>query len=137
MPGELILDTRAFIALVDRSERHHAQCVAVLERWQGPVLTTEPVLTETLHLVGPAWRHQQICLAFFLRGAFILVPSSLSSLQRAAALMQQYQDVPMDYADATLVVLAEELGTNQIFTLDKRGFSTYRGRGRAPFVIYP
>ena len=38
---------------------------------------------------------------------------------------------------ATLIVLAEELGTNQIFTLDKRGFSTYRGRGRAPFVIYP
>lgn len=137
MPAELLLDTGAFVALVDRSERRHAACVAVLERWHGPVLTTEPVLTETLHLVGPVWRHQQICLAFLLRRAFLLVPSSLPSLQRTAALMQQYQDVPMDYADATLVALAEDMGTNQIFTLDRRGFSAYRHRGRESFVIYP
>jgi predicted nucleic acid-binding protein len=135
--GKLLLDTGAFVALVDRSERRHAECVAVLDDWQGPVLTTEPVLTETLHLVGSAWRHQQTCLEFFLRGAFVLVPSSLPALQRASVFMHRYQDVPMDYADATLVVLAEEISTNQVFTLDRRGFSIYRTRGRGSFVIEP
>jgi hypothetical protein len=32
----------------------------------------------------------------------------------------------MDFADATLVVLAEELETDQVVTLDERGFRTYR-----------
>lgn len=137
MARELLLDTGAFVALVDRSETRHADCIAVLETWNGPVLTTEPVLTETLYLVGPQWRPQQVCLEFFLRGAFLLVPASRASLTQTAALMNRYQDVPMDYADATLVALAEELETNQVFTLDRRGFSTYRFRGKKPFQIYP
>lgn len=137
MPGELLLDTGAFVALVDKSEARHSECVAVLEGWKGPVLTTEPILTETLYLVGPEWRRQQICLEFFLREAFLLVPSSRASLGRAAVLMEQYQDVPMNYADATLVTLAEELETDRVFTLDRRGFSTYRLRGKRPFKIRP
>ena len=43
----------------------------------------------------------------------------------------------MDYADATLVVLAEDLNTNLIFTLDRRGFETYRIRKRRSFRIVP
>jgi predicted nucleic acid-binding protein len=135
--GRLLLDTGAFVALVDRSERRHADCVAVLRDWRGPVITTDPVLTETLHLVGPAWHHQHTCLEFFLRGAFILVPASPSTLPHASKLMARYRDVPMDYADATLVVLAEEIGTDQVFTLDRRGFSAYRIHGRRSFAIYP
>ena len=53
MANELLLDTGAFIALVDRSEKLHADCGAVLERWTGSIVTTEAVLTETLYLVGP------------------------------------------------------------------------------------
>jgi predicted nucleic acid-binding protein len=44
----------------------------------------------------------------------------------AAELMNRYSDTPMDFADATLVLLAEEIGVTDIFTLDRRGFSTYR-----------
>ncbi len=137
MPTELLLDTGAFVALVDRSEARHADCVAVLERWTGAIVTTEAVLTETLYLVGPAWAAQRICLEFFLRGAFVLVPSSRQSLTRVAALMEKYRDVPMDFADATLVVLGEELHTDQVFTLDRRGFSVFRLYGRQPFHVAP
>jgi uncharacterized protein len=137
VPTELLLDTGAFVALVDRSETKHADCVAVLERWTGPILTTEAVLTETLYLVGPAWLPQKTCLEFFLRGAFLLVPSSKVSLQRAIALMEKYHDLPMDYADATLVALAEESETDHVFTLDRKGFSTYRLRGRKSFRLVP
>jgi hypothetical protein len=137
MAGELLLDTGAFVALIDRSERQHAECVKAFEGWSGPIVTTEAVLTETLYLVGPAWESQQICLEFFLRGAFVLMPSSRKSLRRVAALMEKYRDVPMDFADATLVVLGEELGTNMVFTLDRRGFSVYRLFGRKPFRVIP
>ncbi|MCS7220837.1 MAG: PIN domain-containing protein [Anaerolineae bacterium] len=137
MGAELLLDTGAFVALVDRSETRHADCVAVLENWLGAVVTTEAVLTETLHLVGPGWKAQEICLEFFLRGAFLLIPSSRQSLHRVTALMRKYQDVPMDFADATLVALGEELETDQVFTLDQRGFSVYRLHGKKPFRILP
>ena len=137
MPTELLLDTGAFVALVDRSETKHADCVAVLERWTGPILTTEAVLTETLYLVGPAWRPQKACLEFFLRGAFLLIPSAKASLQRVTALMEKYHDLPMDYADATLVALAEEIETDHVFTLDRKGFCTYRLRGRKAFRLVP
>ena len=137
MAAELLFDTGAFVPRVEGSERQHGGCVAVLEEWRGPIVTTEAVLTETLYLVGPSWQAQQTCLEFFFRGAFILVPPSLRSLQRVATLMEKYNDIPMDYADATLVALGEELQTNQMFTLDRRGFAAYRLRGRKPFQIFP
>ncbi len=137
MARNLLLDTGAFVALVDRSERRHADCVAVLEGWSGGIVTTEAVLTETLHLVGPRWQAQKQCLEFLLRGAFVLVPASHTSLLRVAALMEKYRDVPMDYADATLVALGEEIGCDAVFTLDRRGFSAYRLKSRKAFQVLP
>jgi len=137
MGAELLLDTGAFVALVDRSESRHVDCVTVLENWSRPIVTTEAVLTETLYLVGPAWEAQQVCFEFFVRGAFLLIPSSQKSLQRVAALMKKYRDAPMDFADATLVALGEDLQTDQVFTLDRRGFSVYRLPGKRPFHILP
>jgi len=137
MAGELLLDTGPFVALVDRSEKTHDECVAALESWTGAIVTTEAVLTETLHLVGPQWRPQKIALEFILRGAFQLVPSSHLSLKRVAVLMERYRNVPMDFADATLVALGEELESDRVFTLDRRGFATYRMNRRKPFRIIP
>jgi hypothetical protein len=134
---ELLLDTGAFVALVDRDEKTHEDCVAALEGWTGPIVTTEAVLTETLYLVGPQWRAQKTSLEFILRGAFQLVPSSPTSLKRVSALMEKYRNVPMDFADATLVALGEELETDRVFTLDRRGFSAYRMNRNRAFQIIP
>jgi predicted nucleic acid-binding protein len=134
---ELLLDTGAFVALVDRDESSHVDCVAALESWMGPIVTTEAVLTETLYLVGPQWGAQRTSLEFILRGAFHLVPSSPASLKRVSALMEKYRNVPMDFADATIVALGEELETDWVFTLDRRGFSTYRLGRRKTFQIIP
>ncbi len=137
MASELLLDTGAFVALVDRSEKRHADCVAVLEEWRGAIVTTDAVLTETLYLVGPRWQAQKTCLEFLNRGAFVLVAASSASLKRVTVLMEKYRNVPMDYADATLVALGEELETNLVFTLDHRGFSTYRLQQKKPFQMFP
>lgn len=51
--------------------------------------------------------------------------------------MEQYRNVPMDYADATLVALAEDLRATQAFTLDRKGFSIYRLYGRQAFDLLP
>jgi predicted nucleic acid-binding protein len=48
------------------------------------------------------------------------------ALEAAVALIARYADTPMDFADATLVVLAERLHCPEILTLDERGFRTFR-----------
>ncbi len=51
-------------------------------------------------------------------------------LHEAVSLIEKYADTPMDFADATLVLLAEGLNVHEILTLDRRGFATYRTRQR-------
>ncbi len=133
----LLLDTGAYVALLDRSERNHARCADFLKNFSGALLTTEPVLTETLYLLNPEVRAQKAAVEFILKGGAVLVPQSLESLSRAIALMEKYKDTQMDFADATLVVLAEEMGINEMFTLDHRGFNTYRIHGRKAFTLWP
>ncbi len=132
-----LLDTGVFVALLDRSERNHQRCVDLLSAFQGQLLTTEPVLTETVYLLGPSVSAQRTGIDFILKGGATLVPQSVASLTRASALMKRYSDIPMDLADATLVVLAEETGIREVLTLDIRGFSAYRTKDRKAFNRLP
>ena len=61
----------------------------------------------------------------------------MTSLQRVRKLLDKYADLPMDFADATLVALAEELDCTLVFTTDRTDFSVYRVKGRKPFRIVP
>jgi uncharacterized protein len=135
--GELLLDTGALVSLLDRSQRDHRACTRFFESWDGPVLSTEAILTEATHLLGRFAGGRRACIEFFLAGSAVLVPATLTSLRRARELIDQYASLPMDYADATLVVLAEEVATDLIFTTDRRDFGVYRIRGRQRFQIVP
>ena len=103
--------------------------------FRGHLLTTEAVLTEAMHLVGR--RGAAPCLDFFLRAGALIVPADLRRLQRCHDLVVRYADVPMDFADATLVALAEEFGIGHVFTLDQRGFHTYRWGRTHRFTLAP
>lgn len=133
----ILLDTGALVALLDKSEKNHEACKVFFREFKGKFITTEPVLTEALYLLGPSVSAQKICIEFILRGGATLVPQSASSLVRAGELIGKYHDVPMDFADATLVTLAEETGSTEIFTLDRRGFTVYRIHGKKTFDITP
>ena len=137
MPGELLLDTGALVSLLDRSQQFHDDCTRFLEGWQGTIVSTEAILTEATHLLGRLKGGKRACLDFFIGGGALLVPSADASLRRCRKLLEEYADLPMDYADSTLVALGEELGTNLVFTTDRRDFSVYRLRGRRHFRVLP
>lgn len=137
MRNELLLDTGALVSLLDRSQSHHTEVVTFFEAWEGKVLSTEAVLVEATHLLGRVPGGAVACLEFFLHGGAALVPASQQSLARCRDLMDKYADLPMDYADATLVVLAEELDTNRVLTTDRRDFGVYRTAGGGTFEVLP
>ncbi len=134
--SNLILDTGPLVALLNEDEDQHQSCVEFFKSFRGILLSTEAVLTESLYLLSDRLSHQKKCMEMVL-SVVQMIPASHKSLERSLSLMEKYQDIPMDFADATLVALAEEVELGDIFTLDRRGFETYRwGRSRS-FTIYP
>jgi len=133
----VLLDTGPWVALIDRSEKRHIECASWLEKFEGELYSSEAVLTEVLYLLNFSLKAQTAAIDFVLHRAVTLVPPSLESLNRVKLLMEKYHNVPMDYADATLVCLAEDLLIADIVTLDKKDFGIYRLPSNRFFQILP
>ena len=69
------------------------------------------------------------------RGAFDIYDLSPAHLPRARQLINRYQSLPMDLSDASLVILAEELGSGRILSTDQRDFGAYRWKNRKPLLL--
>jgi predicted nucleic acid-binding protein len=134
---QVLLDTGPWVALIDRSESRHVECLAWLRGYEGKIYSTEAVLTEVLYLLNFSTDAQQAGLDFVLSGAVVIVPSSLESLKSVGALMKKYKDAPMDFADATLVCLAQELSIRHIVTFDRKDFGIYSLKKGQTFIVLP
>jgi predicted nucleic acid-binding protein len=131
------MDTGPWVALIDRSEGKHNQCVEWFRQFEGDIFSSEAVLTEVLYLLNSSSKAQSAAFDFVLNGAITIVASDLESLRKAKKLMVKYGDIPMDYADATLVCLADDLSIPHVVTFDVRGFGIYRLSLKRPFIILP
>jgi predicted nucleic acid-binding protein len=131
----IIADTGFFLALANPRDRYHAAATAAVAAVTEPLVTTWPVLTETCHLLAQRLHAQaaETFLAGGTRGGFELFELGSSHLPRIIELIRKYRQLPMDLADASLVILAEELGTGRIFSTDQRDFGAYRWKNRRPF----
>ncbi len=131
----ILADTGFFVALANRADRHHAVAKAALATLRQPLVTTWPVMTETCHLL--ASRLGIDAEISFVRsasfGAFEVFALERSHLPRALALIEKYRALPMDLADASLVILADESGSGDILSTDARDFGAYRWKHRKPF----
>jgi len=134
----LLIDTGPLVAYLDRADMDHERVSAFLDGFTGTLCTTSAVITESMHLLkddshGP--RH----LAEFVHavGVHIFECAQAQQLISAVTLIEKYSDTPMDFADATLVLLGDEIATDRIITLDRRGFGTFRTRKGKSFEILP
>ncbi|MBZ5724943.1 MAG: PIN domain-containing protein [Acidobacteriia bacterium] len=137
MSGNALIDTGAIVALLDRTDRWHRICVDAFRQFHLPLVTSEAVLTELFHLVGDDRREVAAAWKFLRSGALMLAAIEDSELLQIQALMSQYWDRPMDFADATLVHLAKRESLSTIFTVDYADFETYRIEGRRRFRVLP
>ena len=136
MKNMIIVDTGFWLALANRNDSAHEAAKTSFGRWQGDrFITTWCVITESCHLLqkrvgvdAPKPFIRKISTGMLT--VFDLKPSHCMRIEQ---LMQKYRDLPMDLADASLVILAEELGHGRILSIDYRDFNTYRWKNTKPF----
>ncbi len=128
-----LLDTGPLVALLDRSEPDHNLVREFMADFRGArLITTGAVITEAFYFLSDV-QNGSASLASFLdtSAAEVRDVFSLEALAAAVRLMTKYADTPMDFPDATLVWIAEQIGTGNILTMDRRGFSSFRfGKNR-------
>lgn len=134
---KVILDTGPLVALLYRRELQHRWTVRQIAQLPRPFYTCEAVITESHYLLRNVPNGNQSLIALIGRGSMDLSFSYSAHRQRVDKLMLNYSDVPMSFADACLVCLAEQLDNSSIFTLDS-DFRVYRKhRNQVLQVIMP
>ena len=131
----IAVDAGFLYALADARDRWHAQAAAQVHTAAEGWITTWPVLTETCHFIC-ARLNPQYALTLLddvATGELLVwdIPSAAAS--DIGKLMRKYASLPMDLADASLVLLAEHLGHGRILSTDMRDFGAYRWKNRKPF----
>lgn len=137
MRASVLADTGALLAYLDASDHWHERCRSAFGDLRLPMATTAAVLAELFHLVGDHARDLDVAWRFARSGALTVFPIGDSDLPELDALMRKYRDRPMDFADATLVLLAQRESISTVFTVDWDDFETYRIGARKRFRIVP
>ena len=121
-----------------KKNKHHKEADNFAKTTDERLVTTYPVITEVCHILlkRQGIKAQLNFVAMYQLGAFEVFEIPKKDKGRMLLLMQQYADLPMDFADASLVALGEELGIDCVFTLDS-DFLIYRMSKGKVFHIFP
>lgn len=131
----LMIDTGYLVALFSKRDRFHKAALLLRPKIENKVwITTWPVITETCHLLQSLQTNlTPLLFSLCERRILNLFELRLEHFSRIKVLMAKYEELPMDLADASLVILAEELGHGDIVSTDGRDFKTYRFKNHSPF----
>ena len=133
----VLVDTGPLVALLDRSDPHHARCAAIFASIEDPLATVWPVISEAMHLLRFSSQAQDALCEMIESEVPAILSLDKNDIPRIKELMRKYRDLPMDLADAALVRVAEREKLRTIVTLDRRDFEIYRLARLGRFVVLP
>ena len=138
MKRESLIDTGFIFATLDETDPHHFSCVKAYEQEFFPLLP-DLVLPELAYLI---LRELDVkTLSKFLRsvaaGDFEVIRTTDSDLNRAAEILEKYNDNNIDLVDAVIVAMAERLEITKILTVDRRHFSVFKPAHCESFTLLP
>ena len=125
MLNTVLIDTGPLIALFDRDDKYHTSIVEFIKNTNYRFISTTAVLTETMYMLDFNTAVQLNFLEWIMKEGVIIHEIKQSNIKRIIDLTKKYSDRPMDFADATLVIAAEERGIRQIISIDS-DFDIYR-----------
>jgi predicted nucleic acid-binding protein len=135
----LICDTSGLFAAYDSANANHAATVAALESESEDLLVPVVLLAEIDYLfhtrLGAAAAYE--LLRAVENGDFRLIPFENADLLRCRQLLDQYRDLDIGVADASIVAAAERLGIPRLLTFDQRHFRAITPRTFPHFILLP
>jgi len=132
---KILIDSGPLIALFDRSDKFHSASIEFIKQNKSQLITTIASITETLHLLDFSRNAQIDFLAWVNAGAVAIENVTSDDFKRIKELTIKYSDLPMDFADACLVLLGEKLNISSIAMVD-REFDIYRLKGKKTFTTF-
>jgi len=113
-----LIDAGPIIALFNKNDRYHKKIKEFLKNYNGMLTTTWPVVTEISHMLDFNVQTQIDFLTWIQLGGVNIEAIENENIGRIIELSTKYSDIPMDLADASLVVLSEKLNIKEIITID-------------------
>ncbi len=134
-----IFDTGFLLAVFDKSDKHYQSCLKIYQTEFRNALLPDVVLPELAYLIKRELNLK--ALITFLRlvadGEYQLVRTTESDLERAAEILEQYDDNNIDLVDACIVAIAERLEIQKILTVDRRHFGVFKPKHCESFRLLP
>jgi len=138
MQNIAVVDAGPLIALFDKSDQYHnvvkKRLLEYRNRKHGKLITTWPIVSEASYMLAEHV-HMEAELNLFewiIGGGVEIFDFRLEHLPEVVELQRKYSNVPMDFADATLVIVSQDIGINEVFTVDS-DFVIYRLFGKKGF----
>ena len=125
MQNTVLVDAGPLIALFDKDDSYHKSIKGFMLANEFKLITTIAVITETSHMLDFNVQTQIDFLKWINDKGIIIHDIQQKDIQRIIELSTKYSDIPMDFADATLVVAAEQTGIHKIISIDS-DFEIYR-----------
>ena len=120
-----LIDAGPLIALFDKDDKYHNSIKQFLKSYNGILYTSWAVITEVLQMLNFNVNVQIDFLRWIEMGGLDVVQISKSNISRIIELSEKYSDIPMDFADATLIIISEITNIDEIISIDS-DFYIYR-----------
>ena len=135
----IILDTGGLLSAIDASQTHHRAAAAAVSQAEAPRLLSPFVLAELDYLLATRVSRaaELALLGQVADGVYQIESFDAGDIARATEVLDQYADLDLGLADASLIVLSERHKVLDLLTLDERHFRAVRGPGGMPFRILP
>ena len=135
----IILDTSGLLSAIDASQTHHRAAAAALRQAEAPRLLSPFVLAELDYLLATRVSRtaELALLGQVADGVYQIESFGAGDIARANEVLDQYADLGLRLADASLVVLSERHTMLDLLTLDERHFRAVRGSGGKAFRVLP
>lgn len=131
----VLVDTGPLVAILSSRDQHHRRCIDMLRNLPAPLFSCWAVMTEAAWLLRSSPQTVQGLLQSVNGGFLELLPLSGEDARGIARVMEKYQSMQPQLADATLIYLADRDDIDTVFTLDQRDFSVYRSRRKQLKII--
>ncbi|MDR0486165.1 MAG: PIN domain-containing protein, partial [Elusimicrobiota bacterium] len=125
MPNTVLVDAGPLIALFDKSDKYHILVKDFISKTPYKFISTEAVITEVSYMLNFSVEAQIDFFKWVIDRGVILCGISQNDLGSVIDYMRKYADLPMDFADASLIIAAQKLGLQTIISLDS-DFNVYR-----------